>query len=195
MKPHCVLKDWVFGLPYRQQSVLLSALRGCDTARKDDPSKFVTRALRTLLLNNADPSNTFMVGDGVPDADYVKTFLWDLDSYPMHFVAHIMHAAEIVGYKHPEERDPLKYESENVKKWWANFYLDLVKALHLNPETEAQLDIRLGFTEVDEKDFKAVLEAEQPGKKPKASVKAKTTWDAGTGTSHGGRDRDWSGGS
>jgi len=189
MPHHCVLKDWVLLLPYRMQSVLLSGLRGCDIARKDDNSKFITRALRSLLLHNADPTNTFMVGDGIPDPQYVKAFLWDLDSYPMHFVAHIMHAAEIVGYKYPEETNPLLYETENVKKWWIGFYRDLVKALHLNPETEKQLDVRLGPTEVDEAAFQAMLEEQK-------RVEAKERqWDAGTGTSHGDRTRNWSGGS
>lgn len=183
---HCVLKDWVLDLPYRMQSVLISSLRGCDIARKDDHSKFITRALRSLLLHNADPTNTFIVGAGIPDAEHVRQFLWDLDSYPMHFVAHTMHAAEIVGYKYSEPKDPLAFKNENVKEWWLKFYRDLVKALHLNPETEKQLDVRLGFTEVDEAAFKAALDEEK---------KKSKEWDAGTGTSHGGREREWSGGS
>jgi hypothetical protein len=87
----------------------------------------------------------------------------------MHFVAHTMHAAEIVGYKHP---DP------DVRAWWIRLYRDMVLALHLNPETESQLDVRLGFT---------------PGEK--AANATRHRWDAGTGTSHGDRGRNWSGGS
>jgi hypothetical protein len=163
-----VLKDWVLTLPFRMQSVLMSSIRGCDTARKDDVSKVLTRALRPILFNNADPSNSFM-GPPIPNDGAVKQYLWDLDSYPMHFVAHLMHAAEIVGYKHP---DPL------LRKWWLTFYQNVIRALHVNPETEQQLDVRLGFTP-DEKKINA----------------DRHQWDAGTGTSHGGRDRPWSGGS
>jgi hypothetical protein len=176
---HSVLQAWVFTLPFRMQSVLMAALRGCDTARKDDPSKTATRGIRACLCNNADPSNTF-IGDPIPKDEVIKQFLWDLDSYPMHFVAHTMHAAEIIGYKHPDRL---------VSAWWCSFYKDLVKALHLNPESEDQLDVRLGFTEVDEKVLK-----ESP-KEPKVKTKKSDKWDAGTGTSHGGRDREWSGGS
>jgi hypothetical protein len=157
-----------------------------------------------MLLNNADPTNSFIVGNGIPDPKYVQTFLWDLDSYPLHYVMHTLHAAEIVGYKNPDRE---------LGEWWTRFYLDLVKGLHLNPEMESQLDIRLGFTDAEKKalcigpqepnfeeDWAEVRPERQPPKpkavpraKPKKSVDAK--WDAGTGTSHGGRDRDWSGGS
>lgn len=168
--PHSVLKDWVFDLPFRMQSVLMAALRGCDTARKDDNSKFITRSIRALMLNNADPSNTFIVGNGIPEKQYVKAFLWDLDSYPMHFIAHTMHAAEIVGYKHPDT---------DIRAWWRQFYIDLVKALHVNPEHEDQLNVRLGFTPAENQ----------------LNLDIEHKWDAGTGTSHGLRDRPWSGGS
>ncbi len=206
--PNSVLKEWVFELPYRMQSVMMSALRGCDTARKDDASKYITRGLRGVLLNNADPTNTFIVGDGVPDAVHVKAFLWDLDAYPLHFVMHTTHAAEIVGYKHPDDR---------MRIFWSQLYRDLVKALHLNPETEAQLDVRLGPTEAAgdapapkhemtlEEGWAALGHAkrgEKPAKEPapKEPKEPKkwepgTKWDAGTGTSHGGRSRAWSGGS
>lgn len=181
--PHCVLKDWVLVLPYRMQAVLISGIRGCDTARKDDPSKAITRALRRLVMRNADPSNTF-IGDGIPKKELAEKFLWDLDSYPMHFVAHTMHAAEIVGFKFTGENcNLLDMEIVAHRKWWNQFYLDLVKALHLNPETEKQLDVRLGFTMVDRED----LQREQDEREQQ--------WDAGTGTSHGGRQRQWSGGS
>jgi hypothetical protein len=151
-------------------------LRGCDTARKDDNSKAITRAIRPILCNNADSSNTFM-GEMIPAQDKWKAFLWDLDSYPMHFIAHTMHAAEIIGYKHPDPK---------IREWWLAFYRDVVKGLHVNPETETQLDVRLGFTPEETK-LCEKLKKDRP--------KAKHRWEAGTGTSHGGRDRPWSGGS
>jgi len=174
---HSVLRPFMFKLPYRMQSVLMSAIRGCDTARKDDPSKWITRAMRPLILNNADPSNTFMSMSRVPEAHPAKTFLWDLDSYPMHFVMHLMHAAEIIGYKYQDLED--ESDAGNIRYYWLEFYKKIVTALHLNPETEEQLDIRLGFT---------------PAEKESIDAHAHK-WDAGTGTSHGNRNRDWSGGS
>jgi hypothetical protein len=200
-----VLKDWVFTLPFRMQSVLMSGLRGCDIARKDDNSKFITRALRAVLLNNADPSNTFIVGSGIPEDKYVTAFLWDLDSYPMHFVMHTAHAAEIVGYKHPDA---------TLRAWWKDFYEKLIKGLHVNPEQEDQLDVRLGVTPAEQGQtpvsispaptaapselINDVMETRSIKETPKPKVKVKKkkrVWDAGTGTSHGGRDRDYSGSS
>lgn len=178
---HSVFKEWVFDLPYRMQSVLVLGLRGCDTARKDDVSKAITRTMRGVVFNNADPTNTF-IKDDYPEAKAVEAFLWDIDSYPMHFIMHLAHAAEIIGYKHPNET----YRSN-----WLDFYHKLVKGLHVNPETEAQLDIRLGYTPTE---LKAISVASRP-----LEIEDKRTekhrWDAGTGTSHGGRDRNWSGSS
>jgi len=48
---------------------------------------------------------------------------------------HLIHAAEILGYKHP-----IIY----IRRFWNIFYLDGVKDLHLHPETEAEMDKRLG---------------------------------------------------
>lgn len=176
----------MFELPFRMQSVLMSGMRGCDTARKDDNSKFITRSLRPVLCNNADTTNTFM-GGTIPPSKNIEQFLWDMDSYPTHFIAHLMHAAEIVGFKHP---DP------DLRKWWLGFYHNVVKGLHVNPETEEQLDIRLGFTP-DELKFAQEAKAKEslsPSER-QAVKKRHKGWDAGTGTSHGGRNRDWSGGS
>jgi len=198
---HSVLKPWFFTVPFRMQAVLMAGLRGCDTARKDDHSKTVTRGIRACLLNNADPTNTF-IGDPIPKDEIVKQFLWDLDSYPMHFIAHTMHAAEIIGYKYPDLV---------VSAWWCSFYKDLVKALHLNPETEEQLDVRLGYTEADEKALAEVgmtVPQPQPPKAKRVRKKREQLvvagpvpdekWDAGTGTSHGDRASRtvaWTGGS
>jgi hypothetical protein len=201
---HSVIKSWVFTLPFRMQSVLLLALRGCDGVRKDDNSKAITRTLRGLVFNNADPTNTFIT-EAFPAKEKVEAFLWDLYGYPMHFVMHTTHAAEIVGFKHPD----LKRRSE-----WIGFYEKAVKALHLNPETEAQLDVRLGFTPEERAianipspelfaAFQAALMADKKGFAQHiakhgygvADPDDEKKWDAGTGTSHGGRSRTWSGGS
>lgn len=51
---------------------------------------------------------------------------------------HLMHAAEIVGYKHPDPK---------IRAWWDSLYLKLVRDMHLAPETEQELDYRLGDSE------------------------------------------------
>ena len=58
-----------------------------------------------------------------------------LDELPHHFQMHFIHAAEILGYKHPDA---------DTRVWWLTTYTRLVHDLHLWPETEEQLDLRLG---------------------------------------------------
>ncbi|UAK24374.1 hypothetical protein [Sphingomonas nostoxanthinifaciens] len=62
-------------------------------------------------------------------------YLRELDAIPHHFQLHLIHAAEIVGYKHPDRR---------IRGWWRQTYERLVHDMHLWPETEEQLDSRLG---------------------------------------------------
>lgn len=62
-------------------------------------------------------------------------YLRELDAIPHHFQLHLLHAAEIVGYKHPDPR---------IRGWWRQTYERLVHDMHLWPETEEQMDRRLG---------------------------------------------------
>lgn len=132
---HSVIKQWVFTLPLRMQSVLMAAIRGADGHSKEDKSKHLVRALRGLLLNNADPTNSFIKDDLTEEQ--VESFASDIDHYYVHFLMHFTHAAEIVGYKHPDNF---------VRGRWLSIYRRICKSLHLNYETEPQLDIRLGHT-------------------------------------------------
>ena len=45
-----ILLPWVTELGLRHQGVLLSAIRGCDTAPRNDASKNLVRCLRAELL-------------------------------------------------------------------------------------------------------------------------------------------------
>lgn len=182
-----VTKDWVMELPFRMQSVLLAALRGYDHAPKDDPSKLITRSIRSLILNNADSSNTFITSS-IPDNKISEQFLWDIDGYPLHFIMHTTHAIEIIGYKYSDD------EAE-IKSWYREYYFKLCKAFHLNPETEGQLDVRLGVT--DEEIIVREERWQNFGKLMSKTVLKKSSkkWDAGTGTSHGNRTREYSGSS
>lgn len=140
-----VVKPWVAErCSWKQQTVLLAALRGCDGRPKNDPSNAFKKRMRSVLLNNADTKTGFMVSNeeefNLREAnlkEIVNFFTGCLDSYPMHFFLHFLHAAEIVGYKHPDKF---------IAEYWMCFYKQAVKAMHLNPETEEQLDIRLEDT-------------------------------------------------
>jgi hypothetical protein len=68
----------------------------------------------------------------------VDEYLGTVDEIPHHFQLHFMHAAEILGYKHPVSE---------VRFWWYDFYRRLVNDMHLHPETEEQMDFRLADNE------------------------------------------------
>lgn len=138
-----VLKVWVMRLGRRHQGVLLTAVRGCDTAPKEDSSKAFTRCLRGVILNahcgDAKKAQTFMEELNPSDeAERFNKFRKNLDHYPHHFVAHMTHAIEVIGYKHPDLQ---------TRDRWHSYYRMLCKGLHVNPETEAELDLRLNADE------------------------------------------------
>jgi hypothetical protein len=148
------LQDWVMDLTVMQQSVLMTATRGPDGIRKNHPVKVLLRWYRRCFLISAferiailDPyaqgggSFTGPVDNGVckdlPDA--VKQYLESVDELPHHFQLHFMHAAEILGYKHPVL---------DIRKWWNEFYMHVVNDAHLFPELEEMMDRRLGDNEL-----------------------------------------------
>lgn len=169
-----VLQPWVENLNFMQQSVLLAAIRGPDGIHKNHIAKVLQRWYRRCVLVSAfegkimtDPyaggggSFTgpltpehlpgFWVGaDTLQDrqtishdeksliGEAVRRYVKTLDELPHHYQLHIMHAAEILGYKHP---DP------TIKAWWNRTYEILVQDMHLNVETEQQMDYRLADKE------------------------------------------------
>lgn len=138
-----ILQEWVTTLGLRHQGVLLTAVRGCDTAPKDDPSKLFTRCYRAMILNAhcGDPAKAQTFIQLVsPDAEKLRfeAFRKNLDHYPHHYVMHLIHAVQIVGYHHPENL---------VGARWTGYYRLLCRGLHVPMETERQLSERLDADE------------------------------------------------
>lgn len=156
-----VLQDWVLDLPLMQQSVLLTVVRGPDNSPKYSASKLIVRWARRAFLKSSflgRPLYTPYEKDGgsfygpscaEPDgpmretrdatwemlmAPVVNKYIQSLDEVPHYFQMHMMHAAEIIGYKHPDER---------IKFWWHSFYIRLAHDLHLLPETSKMMNSRL----------------------------------------------------
>jgi hypothetical protein len=159
---NCVLQPWVLGLPFMQQTVLLTAVRGPDGVPKYGPTKMLLRWYRRCILLSAMDgvvlSKPYLHGGGsftgpsyeacseaiaemlghdwrASMDEVVGEYLRELDAIPHHFQLHLLHAVEIAGYKHPDDL---------VRAWWRRTYERLVHDMHLWPETEEQLDRRLG---------------------------------------------------
>lgn len=132
-----IMQDWATALPLRHQGVLVSSVRGCDNMPKESSGKPIGRALRGDFLVPVDDrvlavKGTFMQR-GV-EREQVTRFLKDLDHHPLHYITHLMHACQVVGYKHP---DPA------TARFWLELYRSIVRAIHLEPESEADMDARL----------------------------------------------------
>lgn len=133
MNKTSVVQPWLMDhCTWKMQTVLLTSFRGCDGAMKDDHGKAFTRLMRAVVLKNADPNTTFFPKE-------IKTAIFDLffndmDHYPVHWFMHLLHAAEIVGYKCPHKE---------AQEFWKKFYLRGCHELHVGIETEHQLDDRL----------------------------------------------------
>jgi hypothetical protein len=133
-----LLKPWVATLALQAQGVLLSALRGPDGVHKDGPAKAVARALRATLVHNAKevgPGDVYMGdGTGLCTGEEVDLFFHGVDALPLHWYHHFIHAAEIIGYTHP---------NPEIRRFWNGFYESAVDALHLLPEPMDVMQKRL----------------------------------------------------
>lgn len=143
-----VLQSWVEELSFMQQSVLLTAVRGADGLNKYHPSKYVLRWFRRCIMFSAfdkvvldspyDKRGGNFTGPIDPYEsldDLAKDYFAHIDEIPHHFHLHVVHAAEILGYKHPHAA---------VRGWWHYFYSQAAKDMHLRVESENEMDYRLG---------------------------------------------------
>lgn len=163
--PRSVLQDWVHGLSYMQQTVLLTAIRGPDGIPKYGPVKMLMRWYRRCVLISSlegkvidSPHEEFVGGSFMgpsyelnevtrykawPDVmdEIVSQYLREVDALPHHFQMHLMHAFQIVGYKHPEQ--------VYIGPWFKYTYCRLVNDMHLHIESEYDMDKRLGDSRED----------------------------------------------
>lgn len=156
-----VTQPWVHRIPLMQQSVLLSALRGPDGIRKGHPTKRLLKWYRRSILMCSfdrqgfdrpyDEGSTPRGGSFTGASLLAIMYTWQesmheiltehiraADELPYHFQTHFMHGSEVLGYQH--------YLPE-VRNWWHECYLRLVNELHLKPESEDEMNLRLGDDE------------------------------------------------
>jgi hypothetical protein len=140
-KKESVLHDWVQELPFTQQALLVMATRGADGLCKNNPAKSILHYLRGTILKPAYPNFTGDC-DGYMRTDYINfnpivdLFFNDTDIYPMHFLMHLCHAAEVIGYKHPDE---------TIRIYWSEFYFYFCHSLHMKRESKDELNARLFY--------------------------------------------------
>lgn len=131
-----VLQEWVMELPLREQGTLLTSIRGCDLTPKlpyNSPERQIVGWIRYCVLNAADPREIRIIGaffqTECPD------FKWsEFGHYPLHWVSHILHTLEVIGYRHPS---PVRAMMART------LYFRGVESLHLNPESFEQMIKRL----------------------------------------------------
>lgn len=130
-----VLQSWVEKLPIRMQSTLVLGLRGPDTAICPNV-KIYTRWLRGLTFRPGNPDNVlqFMYAELPPRIVEKNPTARELEFCTQHFLSHLMHSLQIVGYGHP-------HIAMSGRAW--ALYDDLCKMFHLPVEPIEELGLRL----------------------------------------------------
>lgn len=144
-----VLQDWVMQLPLREQGTLLTGVRGCDLSPKspdciderfgcstgeDTAERALVAFLRFCFMNPADAREVDIPGAffrSTPPANWKPS---QFGHYPLHWVSHVMHCFEVVGYRHPDV-------AIAATAW--SIYARFVRSLHLEVEGIEQFNARL----------------------------------------------------
>jgi hypothetical protein len=93
-----VLQAWVAELPWKQQSILFSGLRGPD--QPNCPNiKIVNRWMRSVAQHNADPTKNYMAQTVLPTPIALCD---ELEFCVVHYVHHLADALAVIAYGHPD---------------------------------------------------------------------------------------------
>jgi hypothetical protein len=96
-----VLQPWVEEIPIRMQSTLLLGLRGPDTHIAPH-LKTITRWLRGVTFKPGNPANVKEFMTSEPEEIVDRGILQkELDFCTYHYWSHLLHALEVVAYRHP----------------------------------------------------------------------------------------------
>lgn len=134
-----ITQDWLDPLSLAIQGTILCAVRGPDGMPKVCLGKELTRAFRAATMINAHskgtPGDDFM-GDysGYCSLELIEEFCEEHDQYPHHWLMHLIHAGEILGYLHPDQM---------VREFWHRFYIRMCRSFHMHPESLSEMMIRL----------------------------------------------------
>jgi len=93
-----VLLPWVEQIPWKQQSILFSGLRGPDNQAFANVKK-VCRWMRRVSQNNADPTKGYMNVQELPKPMDLDP---ELENCTVHFVHHFADALRVIAEHHPD---------------------------------------------------------------------------------------------
>lgn len=129
-RKECVLQEWILGLSWKKQTVLMECIRAPDS-KISLRFKQITTFIRSVVLKNADPTTDFMLNAELPEyAGIVREF----ERLPLHMSHHIFMTLEVIGYDHPDEE---------IRRISFEFYQDGVHSQHLNIETKEEYENRM----------------------------------------------------
>lgn len=135
-KGESVLKEWLTEYDFTVQSAVLTGIRGYDLGMPDD-LKHLTRWMRGLIMKDGRPNNGKFVREDPPEINY-KEFIKKTEYMSFHYVWHLAHSLQIIGYLHPDEI---------ISAHALQYYDWLCKKSHINPETKGQMLKRLEDSE------------------------------------------------
>jgi hypothetical protein len=126
-----VVHPWVSTLPWKQQSILLSGMRGPDAPNVPN-IKAVNRWMRIISQHNADPSKNYMKQtDELPGWGGVCD---ELEFLPVHYVHHFADALAVIAYGHPDHD-----QAEHAAVY--HYYI-AEELFHFRPETRPTFEMR-----------------------------------------------------
>lgn len=123
-----VLKPWVAAAPWKCQSILLSGLRGPDIALSPKV-KEVSRWMRKVAQNDADPSQSYMAPTALPRPEDLEK---ELEFSTCHFVHHFADALRVVSlYYEGDEQEFTRQYALNLHRYIAD------ELFHFAPESDS----------------------------------------------------------
>lgn len=91
-----VQKEWMFSLSWKEQTVLLTSLRGPDGLASEG-IRDIVRWIRYMVLNDADSSSGYMI------PKMRDNWRMGVDLGPPHFIEHLVICLKVIERRHPDE--------------------------------------------------------------------------------------------